>query len=380
MKRSIVRLAKAAISPVKKLKLFVKQQLGWLQRPIIQPFRGFGDSNYVTVMGRVLEDNSLAKAASKDNYWANFMAMLKRFVADEIPGVRIRIQFYNYRQTVRTDESGVFEAGFMLDGFEGEGKAWHDVHFELLDEIIPGQGSITATGEVLLMQDASQYGVISDVDDTIMISHSFKTVRKLRLMLFKNARTRMPFLGVAAFYRALHQGKQGNYVNPVFFVSSSEWNLYDLLIDFCSSQDIPKAPFLLKTLKTSFFQLFKSGGGSHLHKLDKIEKVLSVFRDKPFILIGDSGQHDAEIYARVVADFPGRILAIYIRDVRKSRHKKVKEIADKLKEGHGVEMLLVTETSDAAEHAIRKGYIRRLSKEEIEKQQAWEEKKKRLIV
>src|SRR5690606_25786914 len=109
----------------------------------------------------------------------------------------------------------------------------------------------------------SQLGIISDIDDTILISHSTSLIKKLRLMLLKNASTRLPFEGVAAFYRALHRGINSNCLNPLFYVSSSEWNLYDLLIDFCNHQHIPKGTFMLHDLKVGILKLFKSGRGKH---------------------------------------------------------------------------------------------------------------------
>lgn len=173
-------------------------------------------------------------------------------------------------------------------------------------------------------------------------------------MLLKNARTRMPFEGVAGFYRALYQGREG-IKNPIFYVSSSEWNLYDLLIDFCVYQGIPKGPFLLRRLATRFYHIGR-GSGSHDHKIEKIRHIIQVFKGLKFILIGDSGQQDPEIYSRIAHEAPECIAAIYIRDVHPSRHKAVLSLAHDLQKLH-IEMVMVKDTMEAARHALQMGFI-----------------------
>lgn len=97
-------------------------------------------------------------------------------------------------------------------------------------------------------------------------------------------------------------------------------------------------------------------GSQTEHKLVQIERIFDIIRDIPFILIGDSGQHDAEIYLQVIRDFPGRVKMVYIRDVDPASHKRVLKIAEEI-EKLGVEMMLVTDTIEAAQHAVSKGWI-----------------------
>ncbi len=162
----------------------------------------------------------------------------------------------------------------------------------------------------------------------------------------------MPFAGVATFYRVLLAGTAAE--NPIFYVSSSEWNLYDFLEDFCKTQGIPKGPFLLQDLKTSLWKLLKSGGGTHMHKVEKIRHLLELF-PLNFILIGDSGQRDAFLYAQVIKEYPGRIQVAYIRDVSKNkRDEEILKIADDI---HEVDLVLVKDSLHAAEHAHSMGWL-----------------------
>lgn len=355
-KKPFIKLANKVKSPFRKLKLGLKQSLGWLGVPKILPYRGFGNENIVFLRGCVLEDKGLCTPEVQDSIWDNMIAMIKRFVSDEIPGVKLSATFMGETKEFETDEKGFFEVTFVPQYDHIPEDAWQPVALELLEDVVPDQEDVKATGQIMFLNHKSEFGVISDVDDTILISKATNAWKKLRLMLFKNAHSRLPFEGVAAFYRALQEGTTDTY-NPIFYVSSSEWNLYDLLVDFCKVRGIPKGPFLLQSLEEDWYKFWKSGGGDHNHKVDKIRHILSTYHDLRFILIGDSGQKDAEIYSKIVQEFPERILAIYIRDVTKpKRHRYIKTIGESI-EHTGVEMLIVKDTEEAAKHAIERGFI-----------------------
>jgi phosphatidate phosphatase APP1 len=177
-----------------------------------------------------------------------------------------------------------------------------------------------------------------------------------RTVLLRNARSRMPFKGVAEFYRQLQLGRNGKRNNPFFYVSSSPWNLYDLLEDFLALNEIPPGPLLLRDMA---MKRKKTGDASehHGHKLKEIDNLLLTYPKLPFVLIGDSGQEDANIYREVVRRHPGRVLAIYIRDVNlPERTAMVQRVSEELR-GESVEMLLVKDTVQAAEHAVQNGLV-----------------------
>ncbi|UOQ79199.1 App1 family protein [Hymenobacter sp. 5516J-16] len=177
-----------------------------------------------------------------------------------------------------------------------------------------------------------------------------------RIVLLRNARSRLPFKGVAEFYRQLQLGRNGKRNNPFFYVSSSPWNLYDLLEDFLQLNEIPPGPLLLRDMALKRKQS-TDASEHHGHKLKEIDNLLLTYPTLPFVLIGDSGQEDANIYREVVRRHPGRILAIYIRDVnRPDRATLVEQVSEDLR-ADKVEMLLVQDTVQAAKHAANTGLI-----------------------
>jgi phosphatidate phosphatase APP1 len=136
----------------------------------------------------------------------------------------------------------------------------------------------------------------------------------------------------------------------VFYVSNGPWNLYDLLEDFLDLQGIPRGPLLLRdwSLRT-----LKGGEG---HKLAAIQALLDAYPGLPVVLVGDSGERDPEIYRRVVLRHPGRVLAVYVRDVAPRRHAAVRAIAAELA-GHGVDLVFSPDTEAARRHALDHGLI-----------------------
>ncbi|GAA4452954.1 DUF2183 domain-containing protein [Nibrella saemangeumensis] len=321
-------------------------------------YRGFGSPTAVWLKGRVLRQRKQDMSTPSDNesVWNNMLATYQRFESDEVPGVTVKIDTFGASYTTVTDEEGYFEITITPPDSLPPGRAWFPVRYTLLDITQPSDGTeVSIDGHLMISPEFSKFGVISDIDDTVLVTGATSLLQAAQLTFMGNAYTRLPFAGVAAFYRALQSGPVTTLFNPIYFVSSSPWNLYDLLIDFFRIQGIPKGPILLRDLGMTREQFFKS---SHeAHKLEQIRRVLSVNPQLPFVLIGDSGQKDPEIYAQVVRENPGRIMAVYLRDVSHDiRDTDVQALIREM-ESHNVPMLLVPDTVGAAEHAAGLGLI-----------------------
>jgi phosphatidate phosphatase APP1 len=345
--------------PFKTVKIFLKQKAGWLGIPKIVPYRGFGNASEVFVTGRVMEDKGLSKPEPGQNKWQIFLATLKRFSGDEIAGVKVKATFQGQVLYAETDELGFFSFHFRIKGPGNEKSAdWLPVYFELMDQVVENQPQTYAEGEVRIINNGQKRILVSDIDDTVLISYATQTIRKLKLMLFKNALTRKPFPGVASFYTALEKGGAGNSNYPFFYVSSSEWNLYDLLDDFFGHNNLPKGIFLLRKLNHSIYKFWKSGKGNHDHKYEKIKYLLEIYKNQEFILIGDAGQHDPEIYGRLVEEFPERIKIVFIRNVS---NLKEQDWEQRINKYTSTDIYLVKDSEEAAIYAANKGYIEKES-------------------
>ena len=324
------------------LKLGVRRRYGWMAPPEVLTYRGHGNHEALFMKGRVLESKGLTRSSVKDTIRTNLRNMVRRFLSAEVPFVQLLARYGGREVTVVANEEGFFDVRFDLAEPPDGGVTWHPIEVELAG--VSGAGA-RAMGSVLVPTGA-RFGVISDLDDTVIQTGVTSLLKMLRTALLNNAHSRLPFEGVTHFYRAL----QGDG-NPIFYVSSSPWNLYDLLEDFLNVHGVPVGPIFLKDWSPMALK------GHEQHKLGIIRTLLATYPNLPFVLVGDSGEQDPEIYRTVVRENPGRIAAVYIRDVTtRERDVVVHAIARQVR-SFGVEMLLVPDTAAAAEHAASRGLI-----------------------
>jgi len=343
----------------KKLETKVEEQrekLGFgSDRPLrIEAYRGFGTPGRAWVKARVLRGMPLPPARDTDSVWINLAAMLQRFESDEVPGATVRVRYPGGEQLLKTDREGYCECWFDVSPAFATTQPWHLVEMELVDP--PSPHPVRADARVLVPPRTARFGVISDLDDTVVRTDVASRVRMAKNVFLGNAYTRTPFPGVAAFYRALERGCGGYAHNPVFYVSSSPWNLFDVLAEFLELKKIPAGPLFLRDWGISSVD---PGEGGHLgHKLRHIRIILEQFPTLPFILVGDSGQEDPEIYHRAVIEHPRRILAVYIRNVSRApaRADAIRALAAEVEKA-GSTLILADDTAAAARHAAQSGWI-----------------------
>ena len=307
---------------------------------IISPYRGFGRDHELLVRGRVIAGKRITRAREAESVWRNLVNSYRRFHSDEIAGARVRASYRDAVVESVTDDEGHFQIRLQPRELARH-TLWHEVALEL-----PDLGA-SAIAEVMLPSEEAELGGISDIDDTIVRTGATSMLTMIRSVI-NNAAARVPFEGVADLYRALHRDR-----NPMFYVSSSPWNLYELLHDFMDLNGIPHGPMFLQDWgidETTFIL-----AAHEEHKLAQIQLLVDYYRDLPFVLIGDSGQHDPEIYLRVIQTHPRRILAAFIRDV--THDLRDQAVARMIEESRaaGVEMFYVRDSAEALEQARRMG-------------------------
>lgn len=280
----------------------------------IRVYHGYGHQRNMVIYGHVLAYKPLRTSKYTNNLLLNIIHLIRLFFVSPIPNVKVQMSWNNQHFLSTTEKDGFFK--FEWQSNEHVDAGWHQIIIHSIDN----QGKITATGEgKIFVPHSTQYGFISDIDDTVLVSHSSKTGKKLRVMFTKNPRSRKAFDKVVKFYQLLSLAHTtADLLNPFFYVSSSEWNLYDDLNEFFKHNDLPKGAFLLNSIK-KWYQLFSTGNTKHQGKFIRVIRVLEAFPKQNFILLGDNSQRDPEIYASIANKYSDRIIAIYIRNVRKSR-------------------------------------------------------------
>ena len=358
------QLAVAAEGRLDALKRRLDERSG--DEPIgIVAYRSYGTPEQLFVKGRVLEEANIQPASETDSAWRNLANMYRRFESDEIAGARVLARYGEATHEARTDEEGFFEILLAPAAPLPPDRLWHAVQLALLEPLRAGQAEARASGAVLVPPASARFGVISDIDDTVLQSDATSLLRVMRATFLGNARTRLPFPGVAALYRALQRGADGQRENPLFYVSSSPWNIYDMLEEFFAVQGIPAGPLMLRDwgLSTKESSPFRH----RQHKLETIRRILDTYPALPFLLIGDSGQKDPEIYREIVQLYPNRILAIYIRSITRSAERiaAIQTLAEQVAAA-GSALVLADDTLAAARHAAEHGWIAPAALAEIE--------------
>ncbi|MFO7537501.1 MAG: phosphatase domain-containing protein [Chloroflexota bacterium] len=365
------------------------------QRPYqIVPYIGYGSRHKLFLRGRVLVDKGVRPAGDADTVWDDLVNMYRRLESDLVRGGRVAVSGIRYPvnsgllvnreqvlvsggQEVVTDEQGYFALWLELERPLPPNIYLQQIELELIEPRLDGP-PVTATGLVQIPPQTAQFGVISDLDDTVLQSHVTHLLKMARTVFMGNARTRMPFPGVAAFYRALEEGTAAATAgspewshNALFYLSSSPWNLYDLIVDVFRLQKIPLAPIFLREWGVAPDTL---PIGHRRHKLAVMHQLFDFYPDLPFILLGDCGQEDPEIYHQIVHDYPERILAVYIRSVSRSdrRRESVQKLASEVAAA-GSTLLLTDSTLEMAHHAAAQGWIAPESLEAIRAEKAQDE-------
>ena len=322
---------------------------------LVVGYRSFGTPTRVLVRGRALEDEGITRAGERDSLWRNLINSWRRIESDPLGYAQVRATIGGTSLELEADDEGFFH-GWLELPTPLAASGWTPLGLELLAPTHPGAAPVRATGQVLILPPSARFLVVSDIDDTVLQSHVTSIAQALRTVLLGNARTRLPFPGVAAFYRALSAGATGSEGNPIFYVSSSPWNLYDLLEDFLALQGIPAGPLTLRDWDWERSAL--GSGRLHGFKSRAIREILDAFPATPVVLIGDSGQRDPEIYAQLVREFPERILAVYIRDVKRTpeRRAAVAALVEEVETARSV-LVLADDTVAAAVHAAERGLL-----------------------
>ncbi len=343
----------------------------------IVSFGGFGSTERIVLRGLVVEKKGIVRCAESDRLSDNLRKMKRRFLSGPGRDVEVRARFQGCETRVRTDGRGYFVVE-MCSETNGIApcRGICDVDLELRSR--SSKPLRVAPGRVFIPPSSARFGVISDIDDTIVYTFATDRLRMVYTVLVKNARNRLPFAGVRAFYRALRDGFGGGENNPFFYVSSSSWRIHDVMSDFIRFNDLPPGPILMRGMEFTRASLFDPR--RHDHKKRRFQEILDTYPDLPFLLVGDSGQRDAELYTELAKAYPRRIKALYLRDVSSSpqRREAIRRLAREVYPS-GCELYLTETSIGAARHAASRGWINPWRLAEIEMDWTGEEPKNPLL-
>ena len=344
LRRRMLRILRKIARPVRR----AQGQRG----VVLEPYRGYGSASQIFLIGRAFWQSNREGDRGQSEFRAAIRDISRRIVRRPVRNAVVTAAFCGTKHPFKTDRDGYFRIDLRPAQPPPADRPWHDVHLSMTEP-----RPVQAQAKVFIPPARCRYVVISDIDDTVMRTGVANKLKMLWRLFVQDAGSRAAFPGVAALYRAFYHGHSGDECNPMLYVSRAPWGIYDVLDEFFTRNRIPIGPILFLrewgiTWKSPLPRKAED------HKRDLIRNMLALYADLPFILIGDSGQHDPEVYRKIVDENPGRVLAVYIRNVSRDRQRiqQIKQLADAVAAA-GSSLLLAADSMAFAEHAVEHGLL-----------------------
>lgn len=301
----------------------------------VQPFFGFRNADRLFLNARAIRSHE--PSFDKVSFWRDFVTMLGQYASHEVADLPVTLEYECGDGTLVSERAVSGPEGFVRFDMMLEPRCpppertrWERATVRWSDPEADGEERETSA-YILTPGERTQTGVISDIDDTILETGITGDLRMIARN-WKRVMATMPSERVIVphardFYAAIGGNPAGSRepgeaiseiepearVRPVFYVSSSPWNLFSYLVTFKRERNLPLGPIMLRDWGFNRRTLGKAGHGSH--KEEAIERILTTFPHLKFALIGDDTQKDLVAFGKIAAAFPGRIAAVFIRVV-----------------------------------------------------------------
>lgn len=281
--------------------------------PILLSFYGLSNGKKNLFFGKLAYSPSKDLSFKEYNRFETFKTIVALYRTNGIHHREFEMVFDHGTITGTTDHSGSFWCEVAMDERQTKLKS-----ITLLD----------TNENVLLTEDLypntihsvrSNTVVISDLDDTLIHSFIHNKFKQIRTLLFTSVENRKTVITMANLIR--HFSDSGAVP---FYLSNSEQNLFPMLNRFLALNQFPAGPLFLKQY-IGLRQLVwrKKHNLKNFHKRNVLEKIVQLFPDKQYILIGDNTQHDLAIYLEAAETYPKNIQYIIIREVSEKPSDKI---------------------------------------------------------
>lgn len=252
----------------------------------------YGGTDWVRVLARLVltpDGHPSADAQASVRGWRSFVSV-------PLPNDTAWVRINDEEHMVTSDRGGIIDTvipGHFTPG-ETEIELWTD-------------GSLVDSAAVRIIGEDSTFGIISDIDDTVMVTALPRPLLAAWNTFVLDEHARMAVPGMAVLYERLITANAGA---PVFYLSTGAWNVAPTLTRFLSRHLYPAGPLLLTDWGPTPDRWFRSG---QEHKRSTLRRLAQEFPQVKWLLIGDDGQHDQEIYSEFAHAHPENVAAVAIR-------------------------------------------------------------------
>ncbi|GAB3616984.1 DUF2183 domain-containing protein [Okibacterium endophyticum] len=283
--------------------------LDWRQRrarkrgrvATVIPYAGYGSADWVRVLGRVLMAAPDDLVASPSDSPQQRIRGWRSFTSIPVGDAQVTITVGDTEHSVTADRGGVIDVVLPASLVPG----WQPVRFRT-------EASPETTAQIYIVDPAVRFGVVSDIDDTVMVTALPRPLVAAwnSFVLDEHARTPVP--GMSVLLERLVRSHPGA---PMIYLSTGAWNVGPTLTRFLSRHLYPAGSLLLTDWGPTHDRLFRSG---RAHKQENLERLATEFPDIRWVLVGDDGQHDEDIYGEFAQKHPQSVAAVAIRQLSTS--------------------------------------------------------------
>ena len=270
----------------------------------VVPYTGYGSTSWIRVLGRVLLTKDIAQRASTPS--PEGIRGWRSFTSVPVDHATVTAIIGDERHEVTADPSGLIDAVVPIELSPG----WHTIGLQAQN---PGpEPTIDRPpneSQLYVVDPGARLGIVSDVDDTVMVTALPRPLLAAWHAFVLNEHSRRPTPGMPVFYERLTRAYP---VAPVLYLSTGAWNVAPSLTRFLARNLYPPGPLLLTDWGPTQDSWFRSGRD---HKQKTLERLAGEFPQLKWVLIGDDGQHDEEIYGEFVSKHPDRVAAVCIRQL-----------------------------------------------------------------
>lgn len=269
-------------------------------------------STHLCVKGRILKDAPLVSKNTHGILASLFYTAL-RALSREIGGADVLCKYGEYVWRKESDSEGYFEVFERIENHNDHAYAFAEI------SVHKGRRSGITAAPIVNLSTNVPLGIISDVDDTVMVT-GVKSLFKLRLLintLFLNPFRRKPITDAADAFHSLVDNAKGPA--PIIYLSNSPWNLFEYLRAFLTHNGFPEGILLLRDMGS---HLLGSRSIQDRNKYIEIKKILIAFPSAKFILIGDTGEIDYDIYRQILDEHPDRIVRVILNRAGKLKNER----------------------------------------------------------
>ncbi len=265
-------------------------------------YDSYGSSERFVIEGRVIESENRAVATADDRGYENLWRNLRTLKNADREDVKLSVSVGDFNTQTVSGEEGYFSIN--LTPQPGVSPGW---------KVVTAQGNRThGAGRLLIVPKANTLGIISDIDDTVLVSNVPDKAVLLKNTLLKNPKQRQAFLGTANFYQHLLAQNAFPKAAPMFYVSAAPRQLAEGISAFLTQHKFPQGVLITKRINGRGHDPLRD---QQQYKIDKIEMIFTTLPWVTFVLVGDDGERDPEIYRALQEKYPQRVVAIYIRKV-----------------------------------------------------------------